>query len=435
MSNSLAIWAVTSAFQKLLVEKIKFMDDGTEDPELKNFSEDDVTAMPLDKAGNDTSKNKINLFMYQAVPNSSLRNMEMPKQVRSGELSQPPLALNLNYLITAYGKNNDDTLSHRLLGRAMRIMHDNPVLGAGDLFPPPSVDMRSYLSLSGLDLQPERVRFTPVSISLDEMSKLWTAFQTQYRISAAYQAAVILIESARPVRSRPPVMTRGKKDKGAEALSGGAPILEEVLPPNSQPSARLGEILALKGKNLDSQELLVRFSNLRLKDPIDITPLPDISATRMEAHIEDDTAKDPNALDKWIAGFYTVSLVVKRQNLPGWCSNELSFSLAPTITVKPKKAPDGNIALTVTCIPRIKEGQRVVLLFGESQIPVQVENISTPVVKSESTTIRLSIPNAKKRLDPYPVRLRVDGADSLPFAITGTPPRLEYDPDQMVTVT
>ena len=230
-------------------------------------------------------------------------------------------------------------------------------------------------------------------------------------------------------------MRRGKEDKGPEALAGGSPILEEVLPPNSQPSARLGEDLILKGRYLDSQDLLVRFSNLRLTKPIDIMPLPDISGTQIEAHIEDDPAKDSHALERWIAGFYTISLVVKRQNLPGWCSNELAFSLAPKINIAPKKAPAGNIALTVTCIPRIREGQRIVLLFGESQIPVQIQDISTPSDISQPTTIKLSIPNAKKRSDPYPVRLRVDGADSLPFVLKGTPTRLEYDPAQLVTVT
>ena len=46
--------------------------------------------------------------------------------------------------------------------------------------------------------QIERVRITPQPLSVDELSKLWTAFQTHFRISAAYQVSVVLIESTRP---------------------------------------------------------------------------------------------------------------------------------------------------------------------------------------------------------------------------------------------
>jgi hypothetical protein len=35
----------------------------------------------------------------------------------------------------------------------------------------------------------------------------------------------------------------------------------------------------------------------------------------------------------------------------------------------------------------------------------------------------------------YVVRLRVQGIDSLPVTITGTPPRLQFDPQQTVKVT
>ena len=117
--------------------------------------------------------------------------------------------------------------------------------------------------------------------------------------------------------------------------------------------------------------------------------------------------------------------------MPGWSSNELAFSLAPRITIAPNSVPEGDLALTVNCSPRIREGQRIVLLFGERQIPVQT--ITTPNDKSQPTTLKFFIPDAKR--GPYVVRLRIDGSDSLPIVLAGTPPELEYDPAQMVTVT
>ena len=49
--------------------------------------------------------------------------------------------------------------------------------------------MKSAVLLRDSDLQDqvERVRITAQPLSLEEMSKLWMTFQTQYRISAAYE--------------------------------------------------------------------------------------------------------------------------------------------------------------------------------------------------------------------------------------------------------
>jgi hypothetical protein len=425
MSNSLAIEAVTSALQKLLEEGTKLLDNGNQDPELTDL---EVTTQPPDRARNTKTNNQINLFLYQTAVNAALRNMDMPRSVRSGESSLPPLALNLYYLVTAYGKNNEDTLSHRLLGRAMRILHDYSVLVASDLLSP--TEIRDLLSESGLDLQPERVRLTPMPMSLDEMSKLWMIFQTQYRISAAYQAAVLLIESTRPVKSSLPVLKRGKEDRGPDVMASALPLLEEVLPPNSQPGARLGEDLILNGKNLNSQGLLVRFSSLRLNDYIEIEPLQGGNANQIKVHLGDQI-EDPGALAKWVPGFYTVSLVIRRPDTPAWTSNEVPFALEPKVTISPNTAPEGDLALTVTCTPRIREGQRIVLLFGESQVPVQT--VSTPADESLPTTLDFALFSVKK--GSYLVRLRIDGADSLPVILTGTPPGLEFDPSQKVTIT
>jgi len=425
MSNSLAIEAVTSALRKLLEDGTKLLDTGDQDPELTDL---EVTTQPPDRARNTKTNNQINLFLYQTAVNAALRNMDIPRQVRSGEFGFPPLALNLYYLITAYGRNNEDTFSHRLLGRAMRILHDHSVLAASDLLSP--TEIRDLFSESGLDLQPERVRLTPVPMNLDEMSKLWMIFQTQYRISAAYQAAVLLIESTRPVKSSLPVLKRGSEDRGTDVVSSPSPLLDEVLPPNSQPGARLGEDLILKGSHLDLPGLMVRFSSLRLDDYIEIEPVQNGNADRIMVHLED-LVEDPGAMARWVPGFYTVSLVIRRPDMPVWTSNEVPFALAPTIEISPNAGPEGDLSLAVTSFPRIREGQRIVLLFGESQVKPQ--NVTSPADESLPTTLNFIIPDVKT--GSYLVRLRIDGADSLPVIRIGTPPALEFDPSQKVTIT
>ena len=311
----------------------------------------------------------------------------------------------------------------------MRILHDYSVLAASDLLSP--AEIGDLFSESGLDMQPERVRLTPVPMSLDEMSKLWMIFQTQYRISAAYQAAVILIESTRPAKSALPVLKRGSEDRGPGVMPFASPVIDEVLPPNSQQAARLGEDLTINGLRLDRQGLAVRFNNLRLGSPIEIEPLQGGTKDRIEVHLKD-LPEEPDAFAKWIAGFYSVSLKISSPGMPSWTSNEVSFALAPRITVAPNTAPEGDLALTLTCTPRIREGQRIILLFGEEcQIPPQI--VSTPTDISSPTTLTFFVPDAK--LGVHVVRLRVDGADSIPVVVAGTPPGLEFDPSQKVTIT
>src|SRR6185437_1817227 len=102
------------------------------------------------------------------------RNLDLPRQVRSGETAPPPLALTLYYLVTAYGSDNDEILSQALLGWAMIQLHDFPLLAPSDV---PQV---------------ERVRVTLQPMSLEEMSKLWMIFQSPYHVSVVYQVSVVL---------------------------------------------------------------------------------------------------------------------------------------------------------------------------------------------------------------------------------------------------
>jgi hypothetical protein len=220
------------------------------------------------------------------------------------------------------------------------------------------------------------------------------------------------------------------EDRGPDVISSSSPLLDEVFPPNSQPGARLGEDLILRGKHLDGLGIMVRFSNPRLDDFIEIEPLQGGNANQIMIHLEDQL-EDPGALARWVPGFYTVSLVVRRPDMPAWTSNEVPFALAPTITISPDTAPEGDLFLTVTCTPRIREGQRIVLLFGESQVKVQT--VTNPADESLPSTIDFVIPDVAS--GSYLVRLRIDGSDSLPIILAGTPPRPEFDPSQKVTIT
>lgn len=404
MSNSLAIAAVTATLRNLLNTNLTADLPGTS-----------TTTMPIDKARTGTS-NQVNLFLYQTMVDPSWRNMDVPHQVRSGETSPPPLPLTLFYLVTAYGENDDDTLSHRLLARSMGVLHDHPVLSRDEI--------KAALPDNDLHKQTERVRITPVPLSLEEMSKLWTTFQTQYRISAAYRISIVLIESAHSARTPLPVLTRGPADDGILAstdLIPPFPALGAVRPPNEQPSARLNDNLTLSGHHLDGDNVTVRFVHPSLPDPIDLAAAAGGTATEL-------TVQVPNVPADWPAGFYTVSAVVSRAGEQDRTTNERPLSLAPSITspmpMNAARGPGGNVTLNLTCTPQVWPEQRAALLLGDREIPAQPHP-----AKTASLSFVISAAPAGEHF----VRLRVNGVDSLLVDRSVTPP--VFDPTQKVTIT
>ena len=406
MSNSLAIAAVTATLSRLLTDSLK--DD---------LGGGSVTTRPPYKARDNSTNNQINLFLYNVGIDGAWRNMEMPWQARAGESGFPPLALNLFYLLTAYGKDDDkpDPNSHRLLGAAMSTLHDHPLLGAAEI----------KAALSGNDLgdQIERVRITPQPLSVEEMSKLWTIFQAQYRISVAYQVAVVLIESKREAKIPLPVLQRGKDDRGVTSQSDVLPpfpTLTGLTLPQGRPAALLGDTLVLSGYRLDGGTVLVRFASRRLAAPSEQPAT--LSAGKVSVVV-------PNKPAEFPAGAYTATVVVRRPNEPDRVTDALPFILAPRITstlpLDVKRDNKGRATIELTVSPEVRPDQDVLLLVGDRSVPPQPFN---------SQTSKLKFIVADAALGEFFVRLRVDGSDSLVVKDYEASPPL-FDATQKVRIT
>ncbi|MFC4761999.1 DUF4255 domain-containing protein [Dyella koreensis] len=403
MSNVLAIAAATRTLRNVLLSRMPLLDTDLSDLE--------VTLQPPDLARKGISKAQLNLFLYQVVYNAGWRNMDMPGRVRPGETAQPALALNLHYLITAWGRgdSDNDAVSHRVLAAAMSTLHDRPLLD-GD-------DIRNALPNNDLADQIERVRLTPLPQSVDELSKLWTAFQTNYRVSSAYEATVVLIDNQSPSRASLPVLRRGAQDRGVISTASMAPSLSGVALPHSQAAARLGDDLILSGSQLNAANVLARFNSLRLDAPVDVAPTEGAAPGTLQVHLAD-SVEDPQAPSRWAPGIYTVSLLAQPSGLPALLSNELPLALAPVITISPLTGSPGTQHLSLTCLPRIRDGQRVFLLFGDQL--VTPKSITNPVDPHQPTALTFDVPGVST--GTYTVRLRVDGADSIPVDFTGPVP-------------
>src|SRR5262249_43825069 len=122
MSNALAIASVSAVLRNLL-------DNGVvDDTIVSSVGNVKVSAVAPDLISvAPDAPSQINLFVYQVTANSGWHNVGLPSRDDRGERrTNPPLALDLHYLVTAYAGR--DFHAEILLGRAMQILHETPGL-------------------------------------------------------------------------------------------------------------------------------------------------------------------------------------------------------------------------------------------------------------------------------------------------------------------
>jgi hypothetical protein len=404
MSNYLAVATVTAAIKQLVLTGLQNAPWG--------FPYDlSVTTAPPDVARTQAREalGQVNLFLYESLPSGAWRNQPTPEQSKPGERGFPPLALDLRYILTAYAPSDDGVEAHRLLGCALASLHDHPLLSRDEL--------RAAVEHSDLHEQPERVRLSPHTLSLTEMSTLWSMCQKAYNLSVGWQASVVLVESLRARSAALPVLTRGGPgDPGLTVnpnVGPFSPTVESIAPPAAQASVRLGETLTIGGVLLDGALVRVVVSQSRWVAPKSLTP-----AAVAPEQVLLELPAGATAEAEWPAGLYTLSLVViATVGEPERTTNELPFTLAPTISsVSPAMVaadPTNPIALTLQVSPLVSPGQRVALIVGDRVCD------AAPIAVS-AAELHFSVPG----LTPgrYRLRLRVDGVDSIVIDRSTTPP-------------
>jgi hypothetical protein len=223
MSNALAIAAVTAVLKSVLDNRL--IERGV----AQSLGDVSVTALPPDRVSVGADERcQLNLFLYRLTPNTAWRRPRRPgEDGRAADGGAPvPLALDLHYLITAYGEQ--DFQAEILLGHALQLLHETPVLtrgrirsalatpnGAGGVLPP----ARAALAGAELADQVEQIHVAPEFTSTEEMARLWSALQARYRPSAAYKVSAVLL-TADGAAPRPP--GAGGPGRPARGPAGGA---------------------------------------------------------------------------------------------------------------------------------------------------------------------------------------------------------------------
>lgn len=420
MSTELAVTAVTQTLRHLLEEGILHKwgaDVLSGDLTKERYIE---TLPPHEVRKRHTSANVVNLFLYRTNVNAGWRNLSLPVQGKPGEGEAPPLALDLEYLISAYGEDDREEVSHFFLGQAMRILHDVGLLPRQKFF--------DVLKKARVHNQIDRITVTPRQLSIDDISKLWTVFQTHYRVSAAYLVTVVLIDSqiARP--SALPVLKRGPDDRGVDAVAAAPPVLDSAVPASGFKAAVLGDDLIVAGERLDLGDATAMVRRPLMPQPLPlVTRMVDAKQLRVTLPAANSA---PGIAAAWPAGIYSLWLSVIRPGKSSWATNEVPFLLAPSIKVAPSSVqpPAPSFEMTLTVIPQVHPSQASIIIFDDVQIAPK--SLGPPADADAPSMITADVP--ANAAGVHRIRLRIDGIDSLPMK--KTPGGIEFDPDQSVEV-
>lgn len=398
MSNHLAIATVTAALQQILQPAVKQAVLGA----TFGFSRPSADGTP--------NTPQVNVFLYQVTSNAAHRNSHVPGRRPDGTLvKRPQAAVDLHYLFTFHG---DDTAlePQRLLGAVVTALENQPVVTPDDITNATKPGSKfPFLAGSGLDQQVERVRFTPTSLSIDEFSKLWSAFfQVEYSLSVAYHASVVLMEADVTPQEALPVQAsnlyvlpfRWPQITSVVSQSGpGAPIL---------PGGTL-QILGTQLRGVDTivliggtEQIPATVTDTALTLPVPATVRAGVQSLQVAHRVAMGTPQTPHR---------------------GFESNVAPFVLHPVVTnatsaLSPDSTPATKITnVTLQLTPNIGVGQRAVVVLNNAAVQPQQAYVSQPVIAA-ADSVSVTIPVLNVPAGSYVVRVQVDGAESL-LAMSG----------------
>jgi Pvc16 N-terminal domain/IPT/TIG domain len=341
---------------------------------------------------------QLNLFMYYISLNPALRNLGLPSSnAQGGRVSNPPLALDLHYLVTAYGSGQFD--AEILLAWAMKVFHDTPVVASQTIQAAldtlaaqqqPTTEA-SLISGSTLAEQIEHLRITPEVLTTEEIYRLWTAFQAAYRPTTALQVSVVVVQDTQPFSSNLPVQART-----VTALPLQTPVITGLSPV----MIAAGQVLTITGTNF-----------------LGSSPADTVASFDSGAGVPADTVQGnvirvtlPGTLaagTRTVRVQQTVTFPGSTTPHQGFSSSPAPFQLVPVIQTPVPQATPGS-PLTLTVSPAVGQTQQATLYIGDNAIPIS----ERPVTGSaSSTTVSFPIP-ADFPSGSYPVRVEIDGAQS-----------------------
>jgi hypothetical protein len=350
--------------------------------------------------------------------------VDLPARNADGHLiTRPKVALDLHYLLTFYG--DDTTLEpQRLLGLTVSGIHAKPILTREQIGATLIDAANAYLDGSDLAQEVELVKFTPMPLSLEELSKLWSVFfQTHYTLSIAYHATVVLLDG-----TKVPVNTLPARTRNYYTIPYYTIDVQGIA--NSDPSEaiQMDSVLSITGRGLQGENTKVRIAGQDLtptsaSDKELIVSLADLPAGTQRAGVQ---------------GLQVVHQMLMGSELSPTLHRAVESAVVPFV-LRPNIDNDDDlddnddiavdatdpdtITLTIPVKPRVGKTQRVRVLLNQ-MTDTDPASFSYSVnlhdlVGDDTDEITLTIKKEDTPEGNYLVRLQVDGAES-PLYVNGS---------------
>lgn len=164
---------------------------GALQPELAALG---ATVVTDDLQGPLSNALRLTLFLFEVSEDPGSRNRPRVRKMQGALVrdSKPPMALLLRYLLTPWG--GTEAARHSLIGRAMQLLYDQPILSGAQL-------------AGSLATDEQALKITLSPLSLEERTRVWHAVQRPYRLSVSYEVRVVnldteVFDNLAPVRQR-----------------------------------------------------------------------------------------------------------------------------------------------------------------------------------------------------------------------------------------
>ncbi|HQF16591.1 MAG TPA: DUF4255 domain-containing protein [Methanotrichaceae archaeon] len=419
MSDFRSIAAVTETLRQTLEDAIKEDLEGSLTSPLTSVKATTLRPIPDASQASNLPEIGVNIYLYSVGPNSSYRNSDLPTRRCKGELVQRPrAAIDLNYLLTFYG--SDHLLEPQLLlGSVVRILNSKPLLTRKQIQQQKLNSTIEAVKLSDLADEIEQIRITPLMLSLEDLSKLWSVFfQTPYALSIAYQASVIFIEGTEKAQKALPVL---EPLLYIDTLR--RPVIEQVISiGRSEAVALPGDTLLVRGRQLRGDITMLKISGLEVL-------VEDASESEISLRL----TSPPLPIGGLKAGVNSVQVVHSRlMGKPeilhrGFESNAVAIVLCPLIKESvggyqisiSSEAIVNNISsreIVVKVSPGVKRGQRAALMLNRigasdsNQDYMFKGTFEIPDGQIETDTVTFHATGLKT--GDYLVRIQIDGSES-----------------------
>ncbi len=330
---------------------------------------------------------RINLYLYQATHNTSLRNEDLQTRRSDGSLlRKPSVALDLHYLVSFYGSGSgqdQEIRAQELLAETMLTLHQYPILSRND--------------------EAAEIRITPTPLSLEDLSKLWSIFpQTPYTLSTAFQCSVVLLESKSVPGQALPV-----GHAAIRVVPFGKMVIEKILKNGTQnPAITIADKGAIIGSGLKGEDVRIRIGEAEIvpEKLSDTEIIVDLSTADLQA------------------GVLPVQVIHRVGMIPGdgtsvrtaQTSNVLPLVLRPIPEVPTSPVTVGS-NLDIVIKPDVEPLQQGILLLNGAEgtsLPSYVIE-ALPRAAADPPSATLSFPTTGVEPGKYLVRVQIDGAESL----------------------